>query len=152
ATVDGVTAGPVTRLTRSEADVLTLLRTLFALTAGIVLALTLIGVATTMMAVVAERKSEIALSKALGADDKTIARQFLAEGLAVGLTGGLVGTALGHGLAQAISQSVFHRPAGFFGWLALATVVAATGVTYLACQLPVRRATQVDPAQYLREE
>jgi putative ABC transport system permease protein len=151
-TVPGVTATPVTRLAHSEEGVLAMLRTLLALIAGLVVALSLIGVATTMTAVVTERRAEIALRKALGAADRSIAREFLAEGLVLGGAGGLVGVGLGFALAAAVSQSVFGRGVGFTPWLALVTVAAATGVTYVACVVPVRRAAAVDPATYLREE
>jgi putative ABC transport system permease protein len=129
-----------------------MLRSLLALVAVIVLALTLIGVATTMMAVVTERRAEIALRKALGADQRSIAWEFQCEAMVLGLVGGLLGAGLGFGLAQAISQSVFNRGVAFSGWLAASTVVASVLIAYLASRQPVRRATLVDPAQVLREE
>ncbi|MDR0504484.1 MAG: ABC transporter permease [Bifidobacteriaceae bacterium] len=150
--VDGIAASPVTRLVHSEADVVVMVRSLLALVAVLVLALSLIGVATTMMAVVTERRGEIALSLALGATNKAVAQQFLIEGLAVGVTGGLLGVGLGLGLANGISYGVFNRTIAPPAWLAVVTVVVATAVTYLACRGPVKRAGQVDPAVQLREE
>ncbi|MDR1393863.1 MAG: ABC transporter permease [Bifidobacteriaceae bacterium] len=152
ARIPQVSAAGVTRLTRSDSYVLDLLQGLLGLVTGIVLALTMIGVSTTMMAVVAERRNEIALLKALGATNRSVEQQFLTEGLALGLIGGLLGCGLGYGVAQVVSWTVFHRSVAFNWWLALATVALAAGVSYAASLLPVRRTAQIDPALVLRGE
>jgi putative ABC transport system permease protein len=150
--VEGVSAASVKRLTRSDTYVLDMLRSLLGLVAGIVLALTMIGVSTTMMAVVAERRNEIALLKALGASDRAVEREFLTEGLMLGVVGGALGCGLGYGFAQAVSLTVFHRSVAFDWRLAAAAVALSTLVAYLASLLPVRRTAQVDPALVLRGE
>ncbi|MDR2254201.1 MAG: FtsX-like permease family protein [Bifidobacteriaceae bacterium] len=150
--VPSVSAAAVKRLTRSDAYVLDMLRVLLGLVAAIVLALTMIGVSTTMMAVVAERRNEIALLKALGALDRQVEREFLTEGIALGVVGGTLGSALGYVFAQVVSLTVFHRSVGFNWWLALAAVGLSTGVAYVASLAPVRRTAQVDPAIVLRGE
>ncbi|MDR1117863.1 MAG: FtsX-like permease family protein [Bifidobacteriaceae bacterium] len=150
--VEGVSAAGVKRLTESDTYVLDMLRSLLGLVAGIVLALTMIGVSTTMMAVVAERRNEIALRKALGAPDRAVEREFLAEGLALGVVGGVLGCGLGYGFAQAVSLTVFHRTVAFNWWLALAAVAVAAAAAYTASLLPVRRTAQIDPALVLRGE
>jgi putative ABC transport system permease protein len=148
----GIDAGPVQRLAQTETEVLAMLRLLLGLIAAVVLVLTMIGVATTMLAVVTERRGEIALRLALGAEDRSIRREFLVEGACLGLIGGLAGVGLGHGLAQLIGHSVFQRGVGFIPWLGLATVVVSTVVAYLASRRPVARTARIDPAQVLREE
>jgi putative ABC transport system permease protein len=152
AEVPSVAAAPVKRLTQSDTYVLEMLRSLLGLIAVIVLALTMIGVSTTMIAVVAERRTEIALRKALGASSRSVEREFLSEGLVLGALGGLVGVALGFAIAQLVSLNVFHRGVGFNWWLAAVTVAASTVVAWVACLLPVRRAAEIDPALVLREE
>jgi putative ABC transport system permease protein len=150
--VDGVSAAGVKRLTRSDSYLLDMLRTLLGLVAAIVLALTMIGVSTTMMAVVAERQSEIALLKALGASDRAVGREFLTEGLALGVVGGALGCGLGYAFAQAVSLAVFHRSVGFNWWLAAAAIGLSAAVSYAASLAPVRRTAQIDPALVLRGE
>jgi putative ABC transport system permease protein len=152
AAVPAANAAPVTRLTRTDADVLDMLQSLLGLIAAVVLGLTMIGVSTTMMAVVAERRTEIALRKALGADSRSIAREFLGEAMVLGGVGGLLGAGAGYAVAQVISVNVFHRPVGFVSWLALVAVIVSVLVTRLASQVPVRRAAQVDPAVVLKGE
>ena len=105
-----------------------------------------------MMAVVVERRKEIGLKKALGASNSGITRDFLGEGFFLGLLGGGLGIGLGYLFARAVSMSVFSRPVFFHPVLIPITLGVAVGVTVLACLLPVRRATDVDPAVVLKGE
>ena len=150
--VDGVKASTVTRLTHSDEGVLTMLRSLMGMITIIVLALTMIGVSTTMMAVVAERRNEIGLRKALGAHSKSIAREFLGEGVMLGILGGAIGAVLGYLLAIVICLNVFHRTIAFHPLMGVVTVLASVIIATLACLIPVRRALDVDPALVLRGE
>ncbi|KWZ74755.1 cell division protein FtsX [Actinomyces sp. HMSC06A08] len=149
---DSYTATPVARLAHSDASVLDMLRSLMAIITVIVLALIMIGVSTTMMAVVTERRNEIGLRKALGAEDRSIVTEFLGEGVVLGLVGGVVGAGLGFGLAQVISLNVFHRTVALHFSVIAATIVVAVLVSTLASAIPVRRAVEVDPALVLRGE
>ena len=53
-----------------------------------------------MMAMVAERKREIGLKKALGAENGLIIGEFLGEGVLLGFIGGVLGVLLGFEFAQ----------------------------------------------------
>jgi len=142
----------VKRVTHSETAVLGKLETLVYLVTLVVLLLTMICVATTMMTVVMERRREIGLKKAIGAENKSIAMEFLAEGLLLGLVGGVVGAVLGLAFAQLISTSVFDRSISIELYLIPVTVAVSVAVTVLACLIPVRRAIDVEPALVLRGE
>ncbi len=150
--VEGVTPRLVKRVTQSEGTVLTKLQALVYLVTVIVLLLTMICVATTMMAVVAERRKEIGLKKALGAANKSIVMEFLGECLFLGGLGGLLGVVLGFVFAQTISVNVFSRSISFQPLLIPVTLAVSIAITALACLLPVRSATDVDPAIVLRGE
>ena len=157
--IDAVSAGApavaprlVKRVTESESTVLTKLQALVFLVTAVVLVLTMICVATTMTAVVTERRKEIGLRKALGASDGGIAAEFLGEGLLLGGIGGLIGSGLGFGFAQFVSVNVFSGSITFQLWLLPVTVVVSVLVTGLACLLPVRSATEIDPALVLKGE
>lgn len=152
ATVPEVTPRLVKRVTESESQVLTKLQALVLLVTSVVLVLTMICVATTMTAVVTERRKEIGLRKALGATDKEIIGEFMGEGLLLGGFGGLIGVFLGFAFAQYVSRNVFSNSITFQFWLLPVTVIASILVTGLACLMPVRNATEVDPAIVLKGE
>ena len=150
--VPGVAPRLVKQVTQSEQTVLGKLQALVYLVTIVVLLLTLICVATTMMAVVTERRKEIGLKKALGAENRSIILEFLGEGLALGALGGLLGTILGFFFAQAVSVNVFGRMISFQPLIALLALVVSIAVTGLACLIPVKIATEVEPAIVLRGE
>ena len=142
----------VKRVTESESTVLTKLQALVFLVTAVVLVLTMICVATTMTAVVTERRKEIGLRKALGASDGSIIAEFMGEGLLLGGIGGIIGAGLGFAFAQFVSMNVFSSSISFQFWLLPVTIIVSILVTGLACLMPVRNATEVDPALVLKGE
>lgn len=152
ANVPGVSPQLVKRITESQTTVLSKLSALVLLVTVITLALIMITVATTMTAVVTERRREIGLRKALGASDGSIMFEFMGEGLLIGFIGGLLGSFLGFGFAYLVSTNVFNSTITFLPALIPVTIIVALAVTALACILPVRNATKVDPALVLKGE
>jgi putative ABC transport system permease protein len=150
--VPSVEARLVKRVTQSEAAVLGKLDMLVTLVTLVVLVLTMICVATTMMTVVMERRREIGLKMALGAEKRRIAGEFLAEGILLGSTGGLLGGACGFLFAQFICTQVFGRSIEIVFSLVPVTVLVSVIVTIAACLAPARQAMDVEPAQVLRGE
>ena len=150
--VDDVTPRLVKRVTESESTVLTKLQALVFLVTAVVLVLTMICVATTMTAAVTERRKEIGLRKALGASNRSIIGEFMGEGLLLGGVGGLIGAGLGFAFAQAVSMKVFNSSITFQPLLLPVTIVVSVLVAGCACLLPVKSATEVDPAVVLKGE
>lgn len=147
-----ITPRLVRRVTQSETTVLTKLQSLVLLVTIVVLLLMMICVATTMMAVVTERRKEIGLRKALGASNQSIIFEFMGEGVLLGGIGGLLGSILGFVFAQTVSINVFNSTITFRPLLVPITIIASIVVTAAACLLPVRNATEVDPALVLKGE
>ena len=150
--VSAVSPRLVKRVTASETAVLTKLQSLVLLVTIVVLILTMICVATTMNAVVTERRKEIGLRKAIGASDQSIIAEFMGEGLLLGLIGGILGVILGFAFAQYVSREVFSSSITLQPALVPLTILVSILVTGLACYFPVHSATEVDPALVLKGE
>jgi putative ABC transport system permease protein len=142
----------VKQVAQSEGAVLTKIQGLVYLVTIVVLVITMISVATTMMAVVAERRKEIGLRKALGATNGSIVGSFLGEAVLLGLVGGILGIILGYLFADLVSTQVFSRAITGEPWIMVTTVLASIVIAAIACLIPVRGATEVDPALVLRGE
>lgn len=142
----------VKRVTESQDVVLGKLQTLVWIVTVIVLFIMMICVGTTMMAVVAERRKEIGLKKALGANNKSVVMDFLGEGIVLGISGGLLGVLFGYLFAGSVSISVFARKVHFLVGLAPITVLVSVIITVIACLIPVRTAVDVEPALVLKGE
>ncbi|CEM62607.1 ABC transporter permease [Treponema phagedenis] len=147
-----VTPQLVKRVTESQDTVLNKLQALVWIVTIIVLFLTMICVTTTMMAVVAERRKEIGLKKALGASNKSVVTDFLGEAVMLGIFGGILGVLLGYLFADQVSISVFAREVSFQLPLVPVTLIASVIITIIACLIPVHSTVDIDPAIVLRGE
>jgi ABC-type antimicrobial peptide transport system permease subunit len=119
--------------------------------AGVALLLAAIGTYGVLSYAVAQRTREIGIRMALGAQKGQIGAQFLSLGLRLLGAGTILGL-IGAWLAGKAMQSVlFGVPALPFA--ALFTTAAVMGIVSLvACLIPARRATKVDPMIALRAE
>ena len=149
---DDVHASLVKRVTASEATVLTKLQALVLLVTVIVLALTMITGATTSGLIFTASAKEIGLRKAIGASDRSIIREFMGEGMLLGLFGGIVGSVLGFVFAEQVSVNVFGSSLIFRPLLVPITVIASIAVTGISSLMPIKSATEVDPALVLKGE
>ena len=124
---------------------------LFASFAGVALLLAAIGIYGVMSFAVAQRTHEIGLRMALGAGPRQVLRLVLQEGMLLALIGlgvGLAGTYFVGRLMETILYRVSALdPAAITG---VTTVLLLSAL--LACYIPARRATQVDPIVALRDE
>jgi predicted permease len=119
--------------------------------AGVALLLAAIGTCGVLSYAVAQRRREIGIRMALGARREQIGAQFLSLGLRLLAAGSIVGM-IGAWLAGRAMQSVlFDIPSLPIGPLA-GTALIVLVVSLLACLIPVRRATRVDPMVALRYE
>ena len=134
---------------------------LLSLVSGVILLVSAWNIATTFRVLVAERRGEIALYRALGASGRDVASWMLALALAVGLLGGVTGlvvarlAALGADrLARTELPDFPFKPDSFFvfpAWLVGAAVLFAILFALLGAFGPARRAAKVDPALALAE-
>ena len=123
---------------------------LMLLVTGVVLVASGMSVASTMTTTVLERRKEIGLMKALGAENRRIATLFFAEAGAIGIMGGLLGYFVGLGLAQVIGWQVFDTAISWRGVVFPVTVGVAVLVALVASRTPVKTALHIDPVVTLR--
>ncbi len=117
----------------------------------IALLLAALGIYGVVAFSVAQRRSEIGLRMALGADGRALQRSVVADGLrltGIGLAVGLVLAVALAGLARNVLYGVsILDPVTLAGVLAL-----FAGVTLVASAIPARRAARVDPLRVLRDD
>ena len=142
----------VRRLTQSQDIVLGKLQALVLLVTVVVLIITMISVYTTMMAMVAERRREIALKKALGAENRLVMSELLGEGVLLGIIGGALGVFLGFEFALRVSLNVFGRGINFQWLLIPVTIAVFVVITVAASIIPVRKVMDIHPAIVLKGE
>ncbi|MDF2608003.1 MAG: hypothetical protein K0S34_2199 [Bacillales bacterium] len=142
----------IKQISKSEAKILEKIKSLVYVVVIVILLSTLLCLSTTMMAMVVERRKEIGLRKALGAQNSSIVKEFLGEGLTLGLVGGLLGVILGIGLAQIIGQSVFKSYITLRFEVVFIVTLMSVMVSGLASVVPVRAAANVEPALILKGE
>ncbi len=136
------------------ADTLAARRTsmiLLAIFAALALVLSCIGIYGVIAYLVGQRTHEIGIRMALGAGRRQVLLLILGEGLRMAIAGVAVGVLLAFSLTRFMSSQLFgvsdHDPLTF---AAVALVLIA--VALIACWLPARRATRVDPVVALRSQ
>jgi len=124
---------------------------LFAVFAGLAVCLAMAGVYGVMAYAIGQRSTEIGLRMALGASTGSVLRLVLGQGLA--LAG--LGLALGLGAAvtgtRLLTTVLFRvRPNDPVVYLAVAALLSL--VALVACYIPARRASKIDPLTAIRQE
>jgi predicted permease len=124
---------------------------LLGIFAGVALLLASIGIYGAVAYTVEQRTGEIGVRMALGAQTRDVLRLVVNQGMkpvVIGLVIGIVSAfALGRLIASQLYKVSAYNPALLGG----ATVLLA-GIALVACLLPARRASMVDPIQALRTE
>lgn len=119
-----------------------------------------LGVVNTLLMAINERRREIGVLKALGADERELRLLFLAESGLMGLVGSLGGVLLGWLVARAASvaaklimqrqglpaMELFATPL----WLVAGAIAFGLAISLIAGALPAARAARVDAVEALR--
>jgi ABC-type antimicrobial peptide transport system permease subunit len=128
-----------------------LLAQLIGVFGGLALLLASIGTYGVLSYMVAERRREIGIRLALGADRSSVVTQVMRQGLLLTGVGVAIGLAAAFGLNRLIASLLFGVKPTDMSTLS-GVIATITVVALLACVLPAWRAARLDPNAVLRAE
>lgn len=143
-------ATPIWRVAAAEGAVLERLGWLFLMLTVLALGAATAGVASSLLVLVAARRGEIGLCKAIGADYHQVVRLMVGEIAAVTAGGIVLGYPLGVALASVLCRRVFATDLAAPGWLFPIAVFAAITVAGCGSLFPLRQALAERPVRFLR--
>jgi len=133
------------------------------ITIGLIVFVASLNIVTTLIMMVLEKESDIAILTAMGATSKTIQRIFMLQGLVIGLVGTVLGSTLGITCCwvldkyrliklQAEVYSIPYVP--FHIRISDVVLVCSTAllISFLATIYPARAAARLNPVEVLRYE
>jgi putative ABC transport system permease protein len=141
----------LTQLLSVASKIADALNWMLMLVAFVTLLVSGIGIMNIMLATVTSRIREIGIRKAIGATNREIRFQFLAEAILISLTGGIVGIVVGLAIPWSVRLLTDYR-IPFNGWSVVIAIVVSSTVGIIFGTVPASRASQMDPVESLRYE
>ena len=111
-----------------------------------------IGIMNMMLVSVAERTREIGIRKAIGARERHIIIQFLAESIMISFIGSMIGLVLGVGLSQGVGRFILGYSVPFSLWPVVLSITVAIVVGLASGVMPAIKAAKLNPIDSLRYE
>jgi putative ABC transport system permease protein len=145
-------ARPIRRVAENEGRILQQIQFLMLLVSLAAMLAAALMIWSAMATTVLERRPEIAIMKAIGAQNGLIAALFAVEVIVQGAAGGILGAAGGIFLARRVSLQVFHSPLELPAILPFLVILAAIGVALAGSAVPLKSALRFDIAPVLKEE
>jgi putative ABC transport system permease protein len=140
----------------------TVIDLLLGIFGSLALAVATLGIVNTLVMAILERRREIGVFKALGANDRDVKQLFFAEAGVMGLVGGIGGVFLGWLIGRALTfgTNVYLSRQSLPSvdisavplWLALGAIAFAVVVSLIAGLYPASRAARLNPVEALRYE
>jgi putative ABC transport system permease protein len=124
---------------------------LLGIAGAMALTLAIVGVYSVLAYAVGQRRREVGIRLALGAEPRMLKWLFVRKGLILNCVGGIIGLVLAGGLSRWISSLLFGvTPLDPLTYIASSVVIAAS--VMVASYVPARQAALVDPMETLRSE
>ena len=125
---------------------------------AISMAIAILGVVSTLFALVLERREEIALLRYIGLTRAGVRRTVLVQALVVGILAALIGVGLGVLLADDLIYVINRQSFGWIiqwkspGWFYLQAMAIVVGASLVAAIYPARVASRIPMSEVLRAE
>ena len=148
----GAQAKAIRPVAETQGNVLGKLTFLMGMLALLALLAAALSISSLASLAVVERRQEISLMKAVGANDWLLSSLFLAEAAWQGIAGGTLGFVAGQFLARLLGRVVFDSEVAINWLLFPVMLLVALGVSFAGTWVPLRRAMQYQPAAVLRGE
>jgi putative ABC transport system permease protein len=140
----------IRRVAEGEGNVLTRVRLLLWLVTFAALLAAALAVGASAAASVIERRTEIGLMKALGANSGLVGVLLASEQLLLAIVGGAIGFAVGILLARVLGERIFGFTPEPKLFVLLVVLALAALITLAGSAYPLRQASRYDPAPILR--
>ncbi len=140
------------QVAESTATVLQKVRGMLFASTVVILTIIALSVATTLTAIVLDRREDIGVMKALGAQEWQVAFLLLAEAALLGLAGGLAGGIGGMALAQWMGQRLYQSSVVLRAAVLPQVLLVSLAVAIAATLFPLRLVRGVSPASVLKGE
>jgi len=125
--------------------------TMLAIAGSLALTLGIVGIYGVISYTVSQRRREIGIRLALGAEQHAVRSRFVRQGFLLACAGVAAGLVMAVPLTQLMSPLLFRiRPLDAGSYLASAVILIVAAA--LASYIPARRASAVDPVEALRAE
>jgi putative ABC transport system permease protein len=144
----------MSEIAEGAADATNILTLLLGSIASISLLVGGIGIMNIMLVSVTERIREIGIRMSIGARERDILVQFLAEALVLSLVGGLLGIAMGVGVSKLLHFIPIFATIKTVvspGWVLMAFLISGSIGVFFGFY-PARKASKLDPIEALRYE
>lgn len=148
--ISDIKVSPIKQMEQSEEKMLIKIQKLIRLIGIIIFVITILTVTTTMISMINERRKEVGLKKALGASNRLLFLEFLAEGMIISIVGSTFGVVAAYYIAQLIGLSVFHEAIAFQNMIVPWTYFLSLIIVAISFFIPVRKIMKVDPAIVLK--
>ncbi|MDK2790698.1 MAG: putative transport system permease protein [Methanothermococcus sp.] len=145
------------QMAKSIGGILSVLTMFVAGVAGISLLVGAVGISNTMHMSILERRKDIGILKALGAETTTILKIFVVEAGFLGLLGGIVGLIIGIIIAKLIEIAAQNMGYGMIqAWISWELVVGVLAFSFfvgiISGYFPARSGAKLNPVDTLRGE
>ena len=110
-----------------------------------------VGIMNIMLVCVSERTKEIGLRMAVGARQRDILRQFLAESILLCMVGGIIGIIIGHGASLLVAETL-KWPIAISPTIIILAVAVAVTAGIIFGYYPAWKASRLNPIEALRYE